>query len=220
MTYHVVGANAISTQLTSGPLATVNGADVDVTVSDDGAVRVNTADVIQANVIASNGIIHVIDAVLLPPEEPEDPTTALPLTTEAPALTTEALTTEVPVTEALTTEAPTTEVPVTEAPMTEPAAPEEEEAPEEPAGWTGGDAMLGGSTGKAKSTKAKCKKVKSPKYSKTTTWTGTDDSRRRLDTDDWAPAEPAPEGPAPGKSGKPKGSSDVSNICHVHSVSL
>jgi len=65
--YHVVAANAVSSGLESGDVSTLFGDDVKVEVSDSG-VMVNEANVIVADVIASNGIIHVIDAVLIPPE--------------------------------------------------------------------------------------------------------------------------------------------------------
>ena len=65
LTYHVVAANALSSSLATGDVATLNGATVAVTV-DDG-VMVNDSTVIVADIITSNGIIHVIDAVLLPP---------------------------------------------------------------------------------------------------------------------------------------------------------
>ena len=42
------------------------GAAIDISVSDSG-VMINNANVVQADVVASNGVIHIIDAVLLPP---------------------------------------------------------------------------------------------------------------------------------------------------------
>jgi len=44
---------------------TVNGQDLKLTVND-GSVMVNEAKVVKADVLASNGVIHVIDTVLLP----------------------------------------------------------------------------------------------------------------------------------------------------------
>ncbi|HEY9888710.1 MAG TPA: fasciclin domain-containing protein [Candidatus Obscuribacterales bacterium] len=67
LTYHVVPGEALSTDLSTGPVTTLNGDDVAVTVADDG-VMVNNADVIAADVPASNGVIHVIDEVLVPAE--------------------------------------------------------------------------------------------------------------------------------------------------------
>ena len=69
--YHVVGAQVLSTDLADGATATtLNGADVTVTINDDG-IFINDAQVILADITADNGVVHVIDAVLLPPTEPE-----------------------------------------------------------------------------------------------------------------------------------------------------
>ena len=66
LTYHVVAGKVMSTDLTNNMMApTVNGADV--TIMTEGGVMVNGANVIAADVEASNGVIHVIDAVILPP---------------------------------------------------------------------------------------------------------------------------------------------------------
>ena len=64
--YHVVSGSVASSALVDGMIATaVNGDDLTFTVGE--GVMVNDANVIQADVQASNGIIHVIDKVLLPP---------------------------------------------------------------------------------------------------------------------------------------------------------
>ena len=66
LTYHVVPGKVMSTDLTEGMTAkTVNGADVTITL--DGGAKVNGAVISTADVEASNGVIHVIDAVILPP---------------------------------------------------------------------------------------------------------------------------------------------------------
>jgi len=65
LTYHVVAGKVESTDLVNGPVTTVNGADVEINL-DDG-VKVNDSNVIIPDVQACNGVIHVIDAVLLPP---------------------------------------------------------------------------------------------------------------------------------------------------------
>ncbi|HSA54442.1 MAG TPA: fasciclin domain-containing protein [Gemmatimonadaceae bacterium] len=68
LTYHVVAGRVPASevvQLTSA--TTVNGSPVTIDASGD-TVRINDATVIAADVPASNGVIHVIDAVLLPPQ--------------------------------------------------------------------------------------------------------------------------------------------------------
>ena len=65
LTYHVVAGAVMSGDLTDGmTAATVNGADVTVSLDP---VMVNDANVVAADIEASNGVIHVIDSVLLPP---------------------------------------------------------------------------------------------------------------------------------------------------------
>lgn len=64
--YHVVGAKALSTNLSNEQvIATVNGASVTVTINNDG-VFINGAKVTVADIETTNGVVHVIDAVLLP----------------------------------------------------------------------------------------------------------------------------------------------------------
>jgi uncharacterized surface protein with fasciclin (FAS1) repeats len=66
LTYHVVAGKVLSTDLSDGMKAkTVNGAEITITIAD-GKVKVNGAQVVLADVATSNGVIHVIDGVLLP----------------------------------------------------------------------------------------------------------------------------------------------------------
>ncbi|KAL9183128.1 hypothetical protein ACHAXT_004915 [Thalassiosira profunda] len=74
LTYHVVAGNVLSTDLETGDVETLNGDSVAVTVSDDG-VMINDSNVVIADILACNGVIHVIDAVLIPPVAPEPPST-------------------------------------------------------------------------------------------------------------------------------------------------
>jgi len=66
LTYHVVSGDLMAKNLRSGRVATVEGSPVAVQVRH-GGVRVNNANVVKADVDAKNGVIHVIDRVLLPP---------------------------------------------------------------------------------------------------------------------------------------------------------
>lgn len=66
LTYHVVAGNVPASAVKTGPVPSVEGANLNLT-ADAGNVTVNDAKVVQADVAASNGVIHVIDAVLLPP---------------------------------------------------------------------------------------------------------------------------------------------------------
>ena len=71
LTYHVVAGEvdaATAISLDGQSAETVNGASIDISVVD-GNVMINNATVIGADVAASNGIIHIIDTVLLPPTE-------------------------------------------------------------------------------------------------------------------------------------------------------
>jgi len=74
--YHVVGGTALSTDLSNGQtIATLQGQTVEVTINADG-VFINNAQVIVADITATNGVVHVIDAVLLPPA-PQPTTTVV-----------------------------------------------------------------------------------------------------------------------------------------------
>jgi uncharacterized surface protein with fasciclin (FAS1) repeats len=66
LTYHVVSGEQTSKTLKSGEAKTLEGTPVAVKVTASG-VMVNDAKVIQPDIEASNGIIHVIDKVMLPP---------------------------------------------------------------------------------------------------------------------------------------------------------
>jgi len=86
--YHVLSGAVFSDDLSDGLKApTLNGKDI--TVSLDGGVKINDANVIGADVKAINGVVHIIDKVLLPPVEIalpsiQDPPTAAPAPTAAP----------------------------------------------------------------------------------------------------------------------------------------
>ena len=67
LTYHVVPGKVMAADVVKLKEAkTVNGKMLKVTVMD-GAVTINDAKVTSTDIVASNGVIHVIDTVLLPP---------------------------------------------------------------------------------------------------------------------------------------------------------
>ena len=69
LTYHVVSGNVASGEVAKMKSAqAVSGDAVNISLKD-GTVLVNNAKVVTADVAASNGVIHVIDSVLMPPEK-------------------------------------------------------------------------------------------------------------------------------------------------------
>jgi len=66
LTYHVVAGKVMAADVTDGDVATVEGQTVKLSTMN--GVTVNGANVTAADVEASNGVIHVIDAVILPPD--------------------------------------------------------------------------------------------------------------------------------------------------------
>lgn len=65
LTYHVVAGKVTSAEVASGAATTVEGSNIELTVGN--GIQVNGANVVLADVEASNGVIHVIDQVLIPP---------------------------------------------------------------------------------------------------------------------------------------------------------
>ena len=65
LTYHVVGAKVMSSDVKSGKVATVNGQKLNIKAGKKG-VKVDKAKVVKVDIEASNGVIHVIDTVVLP----------------------------------------------------------------------------------------------------------------------------------------------------------
>jgi uncharacterized surface protein with fasciclin (FAS1) repeats len=69
LTYHVISGKLLASDVAkSQDLGTVEGQKLKVSKSD-GKVMINNAEVTQADIMASNGVIHVIDSVLLPPKQ-------------------------------------------------------------------------------------------------------------------------------------------------------
>jgi uncharacterized surface protein with fasciclin (FAS1) repeats len=72
LTYHVVAGKVMSADLPAADAgvatSTVAGLDLSVRVEADGSAKANEATITTADIEASNGVIHVIDTVLLPKE--------------------------------------------------------------------------------------------------------------------------------------------------------
>ena len=66
LTYHVVAGNVMSAQLSDGQkVVTLNGQELTVAIKE-GVVTINGAKVVAADLAGSNGVIHVVDSVILP----------------------------------------------------------------------------------------------------------------------------------------------------------
>lgn len=81
LTYHVVPGKLTANQLSAGELKTAENQSVNIKIdSATNEIGVNNARVVQSNIQASNGVIHAINAVLLPPDlnnvsqQPQQPT--------------------------------------------------------------------------------------------------------------------------------------------------
>lgn len=68
LTYHVVPGNIQSTDLKDGMTAkTAEGSEIEVNLGE--SVMINNATVVNADIEASNGVVHVIDTVIMPPKK-------------------------------------------------------------------------------------------------------------------------------------------------------
>ena len=67
LTYHVVPGKVMSKDVRPGMVKTVQGSSL--TVSTKGGVKVDKANVTAVDIVADNGVIHVIDTVVLPNQE-------------------------------------------------------------------------------------------------------------------------------------------------------
>ncbi|KAJ4301397.1 hypothetical protein N0V90_003489 [Kalmusia sp. IMI 367209] len=99
LTYHAVtGAVVFASDVTNTTVDTVNGNKLTLSVGTDGTVYVNNAKVVLPNIILSNGVAHIIDTVLNPEQEVENPT---PAATPTPAFSgASAVGTDIPFTSA------------------------------------------------------------------------------------------------------------------------
>jgi len=65
LTYHVVPAKVMAADVEAGKVQTVNGAEATISV-EDGTVMIDAAKVVKTDLVGSNGVIHVIDSVIMP----------------------------------------------------------------------------------------------------------------------------------------------------------
>jgi uncharacterized surface protein with fasciclin (FAS1) repeats len=64
LTYHVVPGNVMAKDVKAGKVKTVQGSDLTLTTAN--GVKVDNANVVKTDIVADNGVIHVIDSVVLP----------------------------------------------------------------------------------------------------------------------------------------------------------
>lgn len=64
LTYHVVAGKVMAADVKAGKVKTVQGSELTVTTS--GGVKVDNANVVKTDIVADNGVIHVIDSVIIP----------------------------------------------------------------------------------------------------------------------------------------------------------
>ncbi|MDZ4801141.1 MAG: fasciclin domain-containing protein [Bryobacteraceae bacterium] len=65
LTYHVVAGKVMAADVKSGPVMTVQGSNARL-MAKDGKVMINRATVVKADIETDNGVIHVIDTVIMP----------------------------------------------------------------------------------------------------------------------------------------------------------
>ena len=65
LTYHVVPGKVMAKDVKAGQVKTVQGSNITVSTSS-GGVSVNNAKVVKTDIVADNGVIHVIDTVIMP----------------------------------------------------------------------------------------------------------------------------------------------------------
>ena len=116
LAYQIVLGSYPTSALKSGPLTSLEGGALTISVQGD-TVKVNTATIVDPNLLATNGVVQGINQLLVPagtdinpppPETTVPPTTAAPTTTGAPATTAPPDTAAPPTAAPTTTVAPTT----------------------------------------------------------------------------------------------------------------
>ena len=66
--YHVVAGKVMAADVKAGKVKTLNGAEVTLAVAD-GKVTIDKANIVKTDIVGTNGVIHVIDSVILPASE-------------------------------------------------------------------------------------------------------------------------------------------------------
>jgi uncharacterized surface protein with fasciclin (FAS1) repeats len=66
LTYHVVSGKVMASAVKAGKVKTVQGASA--TIATAGGVTIDKAKVVKTDIVCSNGVIHVIDSVIMPPK--------------------------------------------------------------------------------------------------------------------------------------------------------
>lgn len=65
--YHVVSGKVMAADVSAGKVKMLNGSEATITVKD-GKVMIDKANVVKTDIVGTNGVIHVIDAVIIPAE--------------------------------------------------------------------------------------------------------------------------------------------------------
>ena len=65
LTYHVVAGKVMAADVKAGPVKTVEGDDLTISI-ENGRVMADKSNVTKTDIVASNGVIHVIDSVMMP----------------------------------------------------------------------------------------------------------------------------------------------------------
>jgi uncharacterized surface protein with fasciclin (FAS1) repeats len=68
LTYHVINGKALAASVKNGKAKTLSGADIELSKAGE-FVTVENAAVTQADIVATNGVVHIIDTVLTPPKK-------------------------------------------------------------------------------------------------------------------------------------------------------
>jgi len=68
LTYHVVAGKVMAADVAAGDVPSVEGSNITISVADGKVMLNGSSNVVATDVAASNGVIHVIDAVILPPD--------------------------------------------------------------------------------------------------------------------------------------------------------